>query len=1315
MKKKLALVGVFALGAIAGVGGTHLPLLASAKTPPGAAGTKPAAPSPAQQPAREVEDPKAVYRVPVDGSPARGPGEALVTIVEVADFECPFCKQVQPTLKKLDEAYPGKLRWVFKHNPISAHRNAAPAAKLAEEARAQGGDAKFWAAVDRLFAMESLDRSALDEAGRALRLDAAKLESGLQGARHIERMRKDKNLVFELGARATPTFFVNGRKLVGALPYESFKALVDEELAKAEALARKGVKPVDLYARIIEKGATAPVMIPAPDAAPAPAGAPGAGAKVAIRADDPVKGPALAPVTVVLFSDFQCPFCSKVVPTVKQIAEAYPKDVRIVWKHMPLPFHQNALPAAKAAEAARAQGKFWEMHDRLFAGQQALSDAAYAAAAKDLGLDLERFRADAASEATAKRITEDGTLAAASGTTGTPTLFVNCRKMVGAQPFESFKPVIDEEIAKARKGQVDAGWYDRACAANLAAAPAPAAPRDVKVAVRADDPSRGRKDAKVTVVEFSDFQCPFCSRAVPVVKQVEKEFGSDVRIVFKHLPLPMHPNAMPAALAAEAARQQGKFWEMHDRLFAGQQSLSDTTYGAAAKELGLDVARFESARKDPATRARVEEDAKSAAAAGVTGTPTFVVDGEPVGARRVSRTRSGATSRRRAGRGRAIPPSGSRRGEGGPDSASASAPSGTDLARPGLARWLDRPLALLGAVAAAVALGMGGAVTHPFLRGNDELDTILENPVVQGPLAQALTGAFRAYTVGAWAPLHLLSHALDRAVFGSWAGGSALVNLALHALAAFLVARLARRLGAPATAAWGAAVLFAIHPVQVEAVVSITQRKTVLSGVFLLAAMNAWVSYARAEPHARRAPYALAVAAAFAALLTKPVAVVIPLALVLLDLPLGRLRPGRAWLLEKLPFVAGAAALVAVTLAGKTEIASGWTLSGDVRTVGFLGLAWWGGGPRETFFTVLTVLPRYLALLLWPARLSIIYAPPVRTGIDLAVLGSAAFVAGVALGMLALVRRAPRLACWAGLFFVGLLPVSQLVPQTTLMNDRYLYVPMFGAAPLAAEALLALAARLPRVGRAAALAVAAAALVALGATAQARTALWAADLPLWEDAARKAPESPEAWYNLGHFREDAGNTAGALEAFARAAALDPRHAFAASHASTLLLRAGRWDEARPLAERAAALVPGAYDPLYNVGFLRLVGREPALARDALERAIALAPDRCEARTLLAHSLALGGEVERAAALYGALRGGTCDGPDVALYRAFVAGQRGDAATAERELSAAFAYGASAGPEFLREPTLGPLLANARFDVLVRAHLARRGATVAPAP
>jgi protein-disulfide isomerase len=588
--------------------------------------------------AERIDDPKAVYLVPVDDTPLRGPAEAPVTIVEFSDMECPYCKRAAPTLKQIEEAYRGKVRFAFKHNPLSMHRFAGPAAMVAEAARAKGGDAAFWKVTDALMAAQPLDEAAINKAGQEAGLDPASLKAN-NPEKLIEKLRRDQMLAFSLGATGTPGFFINGRKLMGAHPFESFKAVIDEELVKAEALVKSGVAPRDVYARTIRKGATAPVLVDAP-AAPAAATAQAAG-KVPVRADDALKGPALAPITLVVFSDFQCPFCGKVEPTLAELEKAYPGKIRVAWRHLPLPFHPNALPAAKVSEAARLQGKFWPMHDKLFSDQQALSTASYSNYAKELDLDLGRFGKDLESVPVAARIADDQELAGKLGATGTPAIFVNCRLVSGAQPFEAFKTVVEEELKKAggllAKGEkLDAGFYDRLCAANVAAAPpvvaaAPPAPRTgVKVALRPDDPSRGPDDARVTVVEFSDFQCPFCSRALPVLKEIEQANGKEVRVVWKHLPLPFHPNAMPAALAAEAARAQGKFWEMHDKLFANQQALSEASYAQFAKELGLDLARFEAARKAPETRKRVDEDLAAATTAGVNGTPTFVVNGEVV-------------------------------------------------------------------------------------------------------------------------------------------------------------------------------------------------------------------------------------------------------------------------------------------------------------------------------------------------------------------------------------------------------------------------------------------------------------------------------------------------------------------------------------------------------------------------------------------------------------------------------------------------------------------------------------------------------------
>jgi len=157
-------------------------------------------------------------------------------------------------------------------------------------------------------------------------------------------------------------------------------------------------------------------------------------------------GPESAKVTVVEFSDFQCPFCSRVTPTLNQIEEAYGKDVRIVFKHLPLRMHTKAPAAHAAAEAAHRQGKFWEMHDKIFANQRELTQAKYVEYATELDLDVEKFKKDSASAEVKKKVDSDAKEAAALGVTGTPGFFINGLFLSGARPFDSFKTVIDKEL-----------------------------------------------------------------------------------------------------------------------------------------------------------------------------------------------------------------------------------------------------------------------------------------------------------------------------------------------------------------------------------------------------------------------------------------------------------------------------------------------------------------------------------------------------------------------------------------------------------------------------------------------------------------------------------------------------------------------------------------------------------------------------------------------------------------------------------------------------------------------------------------------------
>src|SRR3954468_14692636 len=145
------------------------------------------------------------------------------------------------------------------------------------------------------------------------------------------------------------------------------------------------------------------------------------------------------------------------------------------------------------------------------------------------------------------------------------------------------------------------------------------------------DPARDHVagDGAVTLVEFGDFECPFCVRAYPSVKEVQRRLGDGLRFVFRELPLDKHPHARTAALAAEAAGQQGRFWEMHDRLFEAGGRLAPEDLVQHAEYLRLDLERFVGDMRSEELAQRIDDDFESAIASGVTGTPAFFVDGEP--------------------------------------------------------------------------------------------------------------------------------------------------------------------------------------------------------------------------------------------------------------------------------------------------------------------------------------------------------------------------------------------------------------------------------------------------------------------------------------------------------------------------------------------------------------------------------------------------------------------------------------------------------------------------------------------------------------
>jgi protein-disulfide isomerase len=219
-----------------------------------------------------------------------------------------------------------------------------------------------------------------------------------------------------------------------------------------------GTPKTQVYAKLTDNGATEQKFIDAP-AAPAaqPEAAPDENKiyQIASTGKAPVKGGAGAKVVIQQFSDFQCPFCSRVEPTVKQIEETYGSKVKIVWRNYPLPFHQNAMPAAEAAAEVFAQGgneKFWQYHALMFANQQALTRPDLEKYAEQIGgINMAKFKAALDSNKHKAAVQADIDAVEKSGARiGTPSFFVNGKLLQGAQPFDAFKPVIDKALADAK-------------------------------------------------------------------------------------------------------------------------------------------------------------------------------------------------------------------------------------------------------------------------------------------------------------------------------------------------------------------------------------------------------------------------------------------------------------------------------------------------------------------------------------------------------------------------------------------------------------------------------------------------------------------------------------------------------------------------------------------------------------------------------------------------------------------------------------------------------------------------------------------------
>jgi protein-disulfide isomerase len=583
------------------------------------------------------------YKIPLTGKePARGADRAKVTIVMWSDFQCPFCSRVEGTLEQILKTYSKDVKVVWHNNPLPFHNNAMPAALAAMEAHAEG---KFWKMHDIMFKnQQALDRPSIEKYAAEAGVDVEKVKAAIDQNKYAADIKAEQAEAEKVGARGTPAFFINGRPLSGAQPFDSFKKVIDEEIANADKAIKAGVPVAQVY-DALTRNAKAGAAKPDAQKPSQPAQAqqdPNAVYKVPVG-NSPQKGPATAKVTIIQFSDFQCPFCSRVEPTISELMKDYGKDLRVVWKNNPLPFHPNAMPAALASMAANEQGKFWDMHERLFKDQQHLDEATYEKYAGEMGLNVGKWKAAFSAKKYEAGIKEDMALAEKFGARGTPSFFINGRPLRGAQPKDAFKAVIDKEIEAAnallKKGVKPADLYteltkngkdklEAAAAPPAAARPGEPDANTVYKALLGDAPVHGAKNAKVTIVMWSDFQCPFCSKVEPTVKQVMDTYPNDVRVAFKQLPLPFHDKAHAAAEAALEAKAQGKFWEMHDKMFANQQSIDRPGLEKLAGEIGLNMDKFKAALDSGKWKQKVDQEQAEGNKIGARGTPSFFINGK---------------------------------------------------------------------------------------------------------------------------------------------------------------------------------------------------------------------------------------------------------------------------------------------------------------------------------------------------------------------------------------------------------------------------------------------------------------------------------------------------------------------------------------------------------------------------------------------------------------------------------------------------------------------------------------------------------------
>jgi len=512
-----------------------------------------------------------------------------------------------------------------------------------------------------------------------------------------------------------------------------------------------------------------------------------------------------------------------------------------------------------------------------------------------------------------------------------------------------------------------------------------------------------------------------------------------------------------------------------------------------------------------------------------------------------------------------------------------------------------------------------------FLSNWDDYQYVTNNPDIMGVTAHNLMAVFSSHYLGNYAPVHLLSYMFDYQLAGmnpAWFHG---VNLAVHMANGLLFYLLVYRLTRKPFWAFVSSAVFLLHPVQVESVAWVSERKNLLAMFFSLCSFLSYAAYRRQAGERRHAAYVFSVLFLILALLAKSIAVIMPFVFLLYDVFLETPVRRKSLFIDKIPYVAVAAVAAGIALVTQSVEMGGGSVD------------FFDGNSTAKILTMLSVLTRYLQILLWPSNLDLnsVYIFYIKHRIDRDVAVALFLVLALSIAGICLLRRDRCLFFGLFLFFLGLVPVSQIVPLATLMNDRYLYFPMLGAAWLLGGLLSRCNDAFSQYTINPALVLTSCVLIPCTLISHERTAVWENAITLWSDVARKLPTLKDQRAALAAAYMYAGQKAKALETYEALFALkrdfaDPlAEQKALLQTAALYMETDRPEKASPFLTSLTARFPENVRGWLKLGDYYYQMRDLPGAEKAYRRALALGPKSPPALIALGNFCMKAGRVDEA--------------------------------------------------------------------------------------